>query len=135
MPSYLLLMQRSWCLFNQNFVFRRKKVENFRRYKLAIQITNSPVLNKLQSYSRISAVGPEGHCTSRFKRAMCSSCRPPSHLIPLPYFLAQPRDTNPPPKHFHRPTSFLRGGVSLTLRLAMGWYPTPYGFCISHCCI
>src|SRR6218665_1187541 len=76
MPSYLLLMQRSWCLFNQNFVFRRKKVEHFRRYKLAIQITNSPILNKLQLYSRISAVGPEGHCTSRFKRAMCISCRP-----------------------------------------------------------
>ena len=34
------------------------------------------VLNKLQSYSRISALGPEGHCTSRFKRAMCISCRP-----------------------------------------------------------
>ena len=28
---------------------------------------NSTVLNKLQSYSRISALGPEGHCTSRFK--------------------------------------------------------------------
>jgi len=27
------------------------------------------VLNKLQSCSWISALGPEGHCTSRFKRA------------------------------------------------------------------
>jgi len=34
------------------------------------------VLNKLQSCSRISALGPEGHCTSRFKRVMCISCRP-----------------------------------------------------------
>jgi len=33
------------------------------------------VLNKLQSCSRISALGQEGHCTSRFKRAMCLSCR------------------------------------------------------------
>ena len=24
----------------------------------------------------ILAFGPEGHCTSRFKRAMCISCRP-----------------------------------------------------------
>ena len=24
----------------------------------------------------MSALGPEGHCTSRFKRAMCISCRP-----------------------------------------------------------
>ena len=37
---------------------------------------NSTVLNKLQLYSRISALDPEGHCTSRFKRAMCISCRP-----------------------------------------------------------
>jgi len=36
----------------------------------------SIILNKLQLYSRISAVGPEGHCTSRFKRAVCISCRP-----------------------------------------------------------
>jgi len=27
-------------------------------------------------YSQISAIGPEGHCTSHFKRAMCISCRP-----------------------------------------------------------
>src|SRR6218665_2658889 len=39
-------------------------------------MTNSTVLNKLQSYSRISALGPECHCTSRFKRVMCISCRP-----------------------------------------------------------
>src|SRR6218665_3845222 len=32
-------------------------------------------LNKLESYSRISALGPVGHCTSRFKRAVCISCR------------------------------------------------------------
>jgi len=30
----------------------------------------------LQSYSQISALGPEGHFTSRFKRAMFISCRP-----------------------------------------------------------
>jgi len=36
-------------------------VETFRQYKLIIQITNSTVLNKLLSYSRISALGPEGH--------------------------------------------------------------------------
>jgi len=36
------------------------------------------VLNKLhvQSYSRISVLGPEGHCTNRFKRAVWISCRP-----------------------------------------------------------
>jgi len=50
-------------------------VDIFRLYKLVIEITNSTVLNKLQSYSRISALGPEGHCTSRFKRAMWVSCR------------------------------------------------------------
>ena len=50
-------------------------MENFRRYKLVIKIINSTVLNKLQSYSRISALGQEGHCTSRFMRAMCISCR------------------------------------------------------------
>src|SRR6218665_2919222 len=33
-------------------------------------------LNKLKSYSRISALGPVCHCTSRFKRAVCISCRP-----------------------------------------------------------
>src|SRR6218665_3449331 len=33
-------------------------------------------LNKLESYSRISALGPAGHCTSHFKRAVCISCRP-----------------------------------------------------------
>ena len=48
----------------------------FQRYKLVIRITNSTVLNKLHSYSRISTLGLEGHCTSRFKRAMCISCRP-----------------------------------------------------------
>ena len=32
------------------------------------------MLNKLQSYSRISALGPEGHCTSRLQRAVCISC-------------------------------------------------------------
>src|SRR6218665_270650 len=33
---------------------------------------------KLESYSRISALGPVGHCTctSHFKRAVCISCRP-----------------------------------------------------------
>ena len=46
------------------------------RYKLVIKIINSTVLNKLQSYNRISALGPEGHCTSRFKRVLCISCRP-----------------------------------------------------------
>jgi len=51
-------------------------VEIFRRYKLVIKIINSTVLNKLKSYSRISALGQEGHCTSPFKRAMCISCRP-----------------------------------------------------------
>jgi len=50
-------------------------VEIFRRYKLVIIIINSTVLNKLQSYSPISALGQEGHCTSRFKRVMCISCR------------------------------------------------------------
>ena len=59
-------------------------MENFRRYKLVgysslIKITNSTVLNKLQSDSRISALGPQGHCrprpTSRFK-SVCVSCRP-----------------------------------------------------------
>src|SRR6218665_2362816 len=46
--------------------------------QLVIEITNSTVLNKLQlqSYSETSALCPEGHCTSRFKRAMCISCRP-----------------------------------------------------------
>src|SRR6218665_3351813 len=35
-------------------------------------------LNKLESYTRISALGPVGHCTSHFKRAVCRpiSCRP-----------------------------------------------------------
>ena len=53
-------------------------MEISRRYKLVIKITNSIgiVLNKLLSYSRISALGPEGHCISRFKRAVCISCRP-----------------------------------------------------------
>ena len=48
----------------------------FRRYELVIKIINSTVFNKLNSYSRISAIGPEGHCKSRFRRAMCISCRP-----------------------------------------------------------
>jgi len=57
-------------------------VETFRRYKLVIKIINSTVLNKLQSYrpSRISALGREGHCTSRFKTAMCISCRPHANV-------------------------------------------------------
>ena len=62
--------------FYQNFVFHGIKVEIFRRYKFVIKIINSTVLNKLQSYSRISALGPVGHCTSHFKRAVCISCRP-----------------------------------------------------------
>jgi len=44
-------------------------VEICRRYSLLIKIINSTVLNKLQSYSRISALGPEGHCTNRFKES------------------------------------------------------------------
>ena len=32
----LLLMQKSWRLFNQNFVFGQKKVDIFLRYKLVI---------------------------------------------------------------------------------------------------
>ena len=51
-------------------------MEIFLRYKLVTKNINSTVLNKLQSYSRISALGPVGHCTSLFKRAMCISCRP-----------------------------------------------------------
>ena len=47
----------------------------FRRYKLVMKNINSTVVNKLQPYVRISALGPEGHCTSRFRRAMCISCR------------------------------------------------------------
>jgi len=59
-------------LFYQNVILgRNKKMEIFRRYN-----TNSTVLNKLQSYSRISALGPEGHCTRRFKRGVCISCQP-----------------------------------------------------------
>ena len=50
---------RKLASFYQNFVFGRKEVEIFRRYKLVIKIINSTVLNKLQSYSRISALGPE----------------------------------------------------------------------------
>src|SRR6218665_2349537 len=52
------------------------KSGNFPRYRLVIKISNSTVLNKLQSYSRISALSPEGHCARHFKRAMCISCRP-----------------------------------------------------------
>jgi|SRR6218665_1975622 len=51
------------------------KSGNFWQYKLVIRIINSTVLNKLQSYGQISALGPEGHCPSHFKRAMCISCR------------------------------------------------------------
>ena len=50
-------------------------MEIFRQCKLVIKIINRTVLNKLQSYSQISALGQEGHCTSHFKRAMCISCR------------------------------------------------------------
>ena len=32
-------------------------------------------LNKLESYSQISALGPVGHRTTHFKRAVCISCR------------------------------------------------------------
>src|SRR6218665_2872927 len=46
--------------FYQNFVFGQNKSRIFWRYKLVIQITYSTVLNKLQSYSRILALGPEG---------------------------------------------------------------------------
>src|SRR6218665_1815475 len=65
-------MQRSWRLFYQNFIFGPKKVEIFLRCKLVIGYS----LNKLESYSRISDLGPVGHCTSHFKRAACISCRP-----------------------------------------------------------
>jgi len=41
-------------------------VEICLRYKIVIKITNS----------RISALGPEGPCTSLFKRVMCISYRP-----------------------------------------------------------
>jgi len=51
-------------------------VDIFRRYKLLIKIINITVLNNLQSYSRISALGLESRYTSRFKRAMCISFRP-----------------------------------------------------------
>ena len=33
-------------------------------------------LNKLESYSRISSLGPVGHYTNHFKRTVCISCRP-----------------------------------------------------------
>src|SRR6218665_3191523 len=73
LTSYcLLLMQRSWRLFYQNFIFGPKKVEIFLRCKLVIGYS----LNKFESYSRISDLGPVGHCTSHFKRAVCISCRP-----------------------------------------------------------
>jgi len=51
-------------------------VEIFWQYKLLIKTINSTVSNKLQSYSRISASGTEGHCTNCLKRAMCISCGP-----------------------------------------------------------
>src|SRR6218665_1193348 len=70
-------MQRSWRLFFTRISsLDGIKVEIFRRYKIIKIINSRPtVLNKLQSYSRISALGPEGHCASRFKRAMCISCQ------------------------------------------------------------
>ena len=34
------------------------------------------ISKKSVTYSRMSALGPVGHCTSRFKRAVCISCRP-----------------------------------------------------------
>jgi len=40
-------------------------VDIFRRYKLVIKIIHGTVLNKLQSYNRISALGPEGLAVSR----------------------------------------------------------------------
>ena len=71
--SCLSLMQRSWHILYQNFVFGRIKKWIYRQYKLVIDITNSTALSKTQSYySWISALGPEGLC---FKRAMCISCR------------------------------------------------------------
>jgi len=77
MSSCRLLMQRGWRLFYQNFVFgRNKKWKFFGDIILVIKIINSSVLIKLQSCSRISALCLKGHCTSRFKRAMCISCRP-----------------------------------------------------------
>jgi len=52
------------------------KVEIFHQYELVMLITNSTVLNKLQwHYSQISALGPEGHCTSYFKRVIYVSCQ------------------------------------------------------------
>jgi len=51
-------------------------VDIFRRYKLVIKIINNTVLSEFQLYSRISALRPEVHCTSRFKRTMYISCRP-----------------------------------------------------------
>jgi len=72
-------MQRSWCLITRIGPpldgIKSGNFQIFRQYKLVIKITNSTVLNKLQLDSRISALGPEGHCTSRFKRAMCISCQ------------------------------------------------------------
>src|SRR6218665_3168348 len=75
MSSCLLLMQRSWHFLPEFHLWTESKVEIFWRYKLVIEFTNSTVLNKLQSYSRISALGLEGHCTSHFKRAMCILCQ------------------------------------------------------------
>ena len=76
MSSCLLLMQRSWRLFFTGISsLDGIKSGNFWQYKLVIRIINSTVLNKLQSYGQISALGPEGHCPSHFKRAMCISCR------------------------------------------------------------
>jgi len=69
-------MQGNWRPFTRISSLDGIKVEIFWRYKLVIKIINNTVLNKLQSYSRILALGSEGHCTSRFKRVMCISCRP-----------------------------------------------------------
>src|SRR6218665_382881 len=60
---------------------------------------NSTVLNKLQSYGRISALGLEGHCTSRFtsQKAIPGQGTPlklPSNLESI--FLIQTVETSRP---------------------------------------
>jgi len=48
---------------------------NFSSKQISKSNTNSTVLNKLQSYySRISILGPEGHCTCCFMTVKCISC-------------------------------------------------------------
>ena len=47
------------------------KVDIFWRYKLVIKVINATVLNKLQPYSRISALGPEDHCTIAVSGERC----------------------------------------------------------------